>query len=350
LLASTIAPSAIREFGGIAFITWLTAAYLASSITAASAAGRMTARIGSRRAFIAAGIIFAAGALTCATAIDMATLIAGRFIQGAGGGLLSSLSYMLVRSSLPENLWARAFAAISGMWGIAVLLGPLIGGLFANAGSWRNAFVLVALAALALAVIAARALEPDRPEPQEGQAAFPATQLGLMCFSIAAICVAQVAARSWLKGTLILLAVGAFCLMLRQNRPTRCLLGAQRCGRGPLDGAAAVDRKRSILDLWSAVSAGATWPQSAERGLHGGPGSHLLDLGRHHRFGHSGAASIARDDRRTTDHGGRPGWHCLAYAVGYGDATAVADLPVRFRDRRLLVFHRTAGDEVSPGG
>jgi MFS family permease len=224
LLAATIAPSAIREFGGIAYITWLTAAYLASSIAAASAAGQMTARMGSRHAFVVAGIVFGAGALVCATASGMAPMIAGRFIQGAGGGLLSSLAYMLVRSSLPERLWARAFAAISGMWGVAVLLGPLIGGLFANAGSWRDAFVLVALAALALALTASRVLEPDRPAPQEQHGAFPAVQLGLMCFSIAAICVAQVVERSWLKSTLILLAVGASCLVLRQTRRTHAAL------------------------------------------------------------------------------------------------------------------------------
>jgi MFS family permease len=218
LLAATVAPSAIREFGGIAYITWLTAAYLASSIAAASAGGVLTARIGARQAFIAAGVVFGAGALTCASATGMAQMIVGRFIQGAGGGLLSSLSYVLVRSSLPQSQWARAFAAISGMWGVAVLFGPLIGGLFANAGSWRNAFLAVAVAAIALAITAARALEHDRPVPQPGRAAFPIGQLSLMGFSIAAICVAQVCEHSALKGALILLAVMALCMVLRHNR------------------------------------------------------------------------------------------------------------------------------------
>jgi MFS family permease len=224
LLASTIAPSAIREFGGIAYITWLTAAYLASSIAAASAGGLMTARIGARRAFIAAGIVFGIGALICATATSMTQLILGRFVQGMGGGLLSSLSYVLVRSVFPASLWARAFAAISGMWGIAVLLGPLIGGVFANAGLWREAFVLVMLAAIALAVTAARTLTQDRPAPAPSPVGFPALQLLLMCLSIACICVAQVSEHSFWKAALIVLAIGAFCVMLRVNRTARAPL------------------------------------------------------------------------------------------------------------------------------
>lgn len=224
LLAATIAPSAIREFGGIAYISWLTAAYLASSIASASAAGLMTSRLGARRAYIVAGVIFAIGALICATAPGMPQLVAGRLVQGAGGGLVSSLAYLLVRSAFPQDLWARVFAAISGMWGIAVLLGPLIGGLFANVGAWRNAFVLVSVAAVALAMTAARVLERDQPGAGNEPTELPAAQLALMCLSIAAICVAQVVAREAFKVALITLGVGAFCLVLRVNRQSRSAL------------------------------------------------------------------------------------------------------------------------------
>jgi MFS family permease len=224
LLAVTIAPSAIREFGGIAYISWLTAAYLASSIASASAGGLMTARLGARRAFIVAGTIFAVGALICASAVGMPQLIAGRLVQGAGGGLVSSLAYLLVRSTFPQTLWARAFAAISGMWGIAVLLGPLVGGLFANAGSWRDAFLVVAAAAIVLAVSAARALEHDGPSRHDTPAGVPLVQLAWMCLSVAAICVAQVVGRNGIKVLLIVLGVGAFCLVLHQNRRSRSAL------------------------------------------------------------------------------------------------------------------------------
>jgi MFS family permease len=218
LLAVTVAPSAIREFGGVAYISWLTASFLASSITASTAGGVLSARVGARRAFIVAGIIFSMGALGCALATDMTLLIVGRFIQGAGGGLLSSLTYVLVRSSFPDRLWPRAFAAISGMWGIAVLFGPLIGGLFANAGIWRGAFVLAALASAGLAATASRVLEPDHHALERRAASFPLGQLSLMCLSIASVCVAQVCASRVAMLGLIVLAIAAFTLLLRWSR------------------------------------------------------------------------------------------------------------------------------------
>jgi MFS family permease len=221
LLASTIAPSAIREFGGIAYITWPTAAFLASSITAASAVGLLTVRIGARRSFIIAAVVFGIGALSCALSHGMVQLIIGRFIQGAGGGLLSALSYVLVRRSFPEALWPRAFAAVSGVWGIAVLLGPLIGGVFASAGSWRGAFYSVAGAAALLAIIAAIALERDPAASEPVHTVFPLGRLSLVCVSIAAICAAQVTQQQWLVVALIVCALAAVIAMLRLDREAR---------------------------------------------------------------------------------------------------------------------------------
>jgi MFS family permease len=218
LLASTIAPSAIRDFGGIAYITWPTAAFLASSIAAASGAGMLNTRVGARRAFICAAIVFCGGALICALARDMAQFVVGRFVQGAGGGLLSALSYVLVRGSFPEALWPRVFAVISGVWGVAVLLGPLIGGAFANAGSWRGAFYLVAGASALLAATAAVALVPDRPSVMVRGTVFPVGRLALLALSIAAMCASQVCQLKYLTIVLILISLASVILMLRLDR------------------------------------------------------------------------------------------------------------------------------------
>lgn len=217
LLAATVAPSAVRDFGGIALITWPTAAFLASSIASSSAGGVLTSRIGARRAFILAALIFCAGALVCAFAGGMVQLIAGRFLQGGGGGLLSSLTYILVRTHFPQDLWPRVFALISGAWGIAVLVGPLIGGVFATEGSWRGAFFFVAAAAAVLAALASKSLERDSSgDPSQG-ATFPILQLGLLGLSIVAMCAAQVAHVVPLVIALIVVSILAVAAMLRVN-------------------------------------------------------------------------------------------------------------------------------------
>jgi MFS family permease len=224
LLTATVAPSAVREFGGIAYLTWPTAAFLSSSIAAASASGLLTARIGPRYAYAAAASVFCLGALACAFAAGMWQLTAGRLLQGAGGGLLSSLTYVLVRTTFAEKLWPRVFALISGAWGVAVLLGPLIGGAFSNAGSWRGAFFFVAAAAAVLVVAAMRALARERALATATRDILPLGRLILLMMSIGAMCCAQVAHGPWIVSGLIGLCLAAVGMLLRLDRSARAAL------------------------------------------------------------------------------------------------------------------------------
>jgi MFS family permease len=89
-------------------------------------------------------VIYPAGAVLCALAPSIGVVIAGRFVQGLGGGLLSALAYVLVRNVFPGVLWPRVFGLLAGVWSVSVLAGPLIGGLFAGCGNWRGAFYAVA--------------------------------------------------------------------------------------------------------------------------------------------------------------------------------------------------------------
>lgn len=108
-------------------------------------------------------MVFGGGSALCALAPTMQVLLVGRMLQGLGGGVLLSAPYVLMRSVLPEPLWPRALALLSGMWGIATLLGPAVGGIFAQYATWRLAFwslvVLIALAAAAAVVV----LKPAAP-------------------------------------------------------------------------------------------------------------------------------------------------------------------------------------------
>jgi MFS family permease len=64
----------------------------------------------------------------------MDVLVAGRAVQGAAGGLLAGLGYAVITATLPQSLWSRACALVSAMWGIATLVGPAMGGIFAEFG------------------------------------------------------------------------------------------------------------------------------------------------------------------------------------------------------------------------
>src|SRR5215510_7682404 len=137
LITATLLPSVVAELGGANLMSWPTTAFVASSIIAASGTRLISGRFDNRQAF-------SAGAVLCACAPSIGFVIAGRFVQGLGGGLLSALAYVLVRNAFPEPLWPRVFGLLAGVWSVTVLIGPLIGGVFASYGHWRSAFVMVA--------------------------------------------------------------------------------------------------------------------------------------------------------------------------------------------------------------
>lgn len=220
LLVSTVLPSAVGEIGGVAYLTWPTAAYLATSIAAATGSGLLTMRIGGRRAFALAALVFCFGALICGSAGTMAQFIFGRLVQGAGGGMISALAYVMVRNVFPESLWPRVFALLSGAWGVAVLIGPLVGGVFAGAGFWRGAFYAVAGAGLTLAVAIMRVMPPDARR-SDANARFPAYRLALVAASIFAMSTAGVLRHTGVTLALIAFALAAIVLMLRTDRRAR---------------------------------------------------------------------------------------------------------------------------------
>src|SRR5580693_9098946 len=91
LIVATVLPSIVEEVGGATMMSWPTTAFLASSIVAATCTGLLTVAIGARNAFCAGALIFGVGALLCGHAASMGYFIAGRFVQGFGGGLLAAV-------------------------------------------------------------------------------------------------------------------------------------------------------------------------------------------------------------------------------------------------------------------
>ena len=218
LLVATMLPSIVAEVGGAALMSWPTTAYLACSIVAATCAGLVTAAIGPGRAFAGGALVYCVGTLLCAFALAMGQVIAGRFVQGGGGGLLSAVAYVVVRGTFPESLWPRVFALLAGVWSISVLVGPLVGGAFATYGNWRGAFFAVAALAGLLAVVALRALPTDRAAGRGAWPGVPGARLALIGVAIAAMSLAGLISMAAAKACLISAAVVSLVVTLRLDR------------------------------------------------------------------------------------------------------------------------------------
>ena len=244
LIVATVLPSLVEEVGGATMMSWPTTAFLASSILAATCTGLLTVVIGARNTYCAGALIFGVGALLCAYATSMGHFIAGRFVQGFGGGLLTAVAYILVRSTFPEPIWPRVLALISGAWSVSVLVGPLAGGVFARNGEWRSVFVGVAVLAVLLAAIAVRTLPRARREHVGALPRVPGARVALICLAIVALSSAAVTDAPVVKAGLIALTLAALAGMLRLNRNAAARL---------LPGDAFSLRSMTGVGLWTAL-------------------------------------------------------------------------------------------------
>lgn len=216
LMLATVLPSVVDDIGGATLISWTSTAYLASSIVAATCTGYLTSNIGARNAFCIGAFVFGVGALACALAPTMALIVAGRFVQGFGGGLLAAIAYVLVRNTFPTEVWPRAFALLSGAWSLSIVVGPLVGGVFAQYGSWRGAFFCVAGLASVLAIGAFRALPAGFAGT--GAARIPGLRVALVCAAIGVMSSSAIAPQVLAKAGLVVAAVGLLVLTLAIDR------------------------------------------------------------------------------------------------------------------------------------
>lgn len=213
-LATTILPSVVRDIGGLEYYAWNTTVYVVASIIGAALASRLLVGRGPRTAYVLSALGFAVASVVCATAQSMPMLLLGRTAQGLAGGILVALPYALVSIVFAQPLWPRAMAMVSGMWGVSTLLGPALGGLFAELGMWRAAFwsllpLIVLFAGLAVAVLPAQRERTATPAP------LPAGQLAALTLAVLAASLASV---SHSTGALALWLVLGAALVLGFDR------------------------------------------------------------------------------------------------------------------------------------
>jgi MFS family permease len=188
LVTATISPAIVDDIGGVAFINWTLMLYEVGAIVAGAAASMLCQRIGVKRVLRLAALVYCGGCIVGGTAPTMGVLLAGRFAQGIGGGMLLSLCYLAIQEWFDQAWWSRLFGIVALIWGAGSLLGPLIGGVFAGLHAWRMAFFVFAAQAAALWVLASLWL------PSQAPSRLPATRwpvLPLLVLSAATLLIAE---------------------------------------------------------------------------------------------------------------------------------------------------------------
>jgi MFS family permease len=163
-----------------------------------------------------------------ALAPDVGIFLVGRLIQGLGSGWISGFAMVAIALLFPERHLARVFASVSGVWGIATLLGPLVGGIFVQTGDWRDVFWLFAAQALAFSLAAPFLLKGSTRTA--GGPGIPWTQLGVLGVGVAAIAVADITRGAALSIGLVAAGVAILGLVLWIDHRARVRLLPHRAG------------------------------------------------------------------------------------------------------------------------
>lgn len=223
---ATVLPVAARELGGSGGYGWAFSAFMLANLIGAIAAGQRADVRGPASPLALALAFFGLGLAVAGFSQTWAWLILGRALQGLGGGAIMTVAYVAIRRGYSERLRPRVLAMVSTAWILPSILGPLVGGLLAEHGSWRWVFLGLLPMTILPAWLALPTLRQLGP-PAVSEAAAPSR--GRMAASVglalgAALLLASLEVRSWRLAPLgvlgLVLAIGA----LRRLLPTGTLL------------------------------------------------------------------------------------------------------------------------------
>ncbi|XAS63860.1 MFS transporter [Micrococcaceae bacterium Sec5.8] len=154
LAVTTIMPLVSRELNGAALYALAFAGPFATGVIGMVAAGNWSDRRGPVGPLYAAVAMFVLGLLVAGTAGTMPALVAGRLVQGLGGGALTVALYVVIARVYSPVLYPKIFAAFSAAWVIPSMVGPFAAGLVAQLFSWHWVFLgVVGLVVPALLMI-----------------------------------------------------------------------------------------------------------------------------------------------------------------------------------------------------
>jgi EmrB/QacA subfamily drug resistance transporter len=222
-IVSTALPTIVGELGGLEHLSWVVTAYLLATTIVTPLYGKLGDLFGRKIVLQSAIVLFLVGSALCGTSRSMVALIGFRALQGLGGGGLMVTTMAVVGDLLSPRERGRYQGIFGGVFGLATVIGPLIGGFFVDHLGWRWIFYInLPLGLIAVAIVGWAFVAPTaRRRP-----AIDLAGAGLLALALTAlILLMSLAGRSFAWGSaeavgLGLTTVAAAAALLRVEQTT----------------------------------------------------------------------------------------------------------------------------------
>src|SRR5580658_2702776 len=155
-IVATAMPTIAADLNGAELTSWVFSAYLLTQAVTIPIYGRLADLHGRKRIFVIGAALFFVGSALCGLAGSITTLILFRAMQGCGAGAVQPIAYTIVGDIYTPVERARIQGMLSGVFGAAAIVGPTLGAVLVQAGSWRAVFWInlpIVAAAIVMVVV-----------------------------------------------------------------------------------------------------------------------------------------------------------------------------------------------------
>ncbi len=156
-VVGTAMPRIVTDLNGFEHYVWVTTGYLLATAASMPIWGKLSDAYGRKRFYALGMAIFVVGSALCGQAHSMTALIAFRTVQGLGAGAMMPISQAIVGDIFPPAQRAKFMGILMSVFGLAMIVGPLLGGWITDNFSWRWVFYVnlpVGIVAIAFCLVA----------------------------------------------------------------------------------------------------------------------------------------------------------------------------------------------------